>query len=264
VDKARTERAARLRRVLSRAAVVLGGAVAGTAAAWVLSMSAASADTLPQAPIQPVVPVVGTLTAPGQLPAAEIGQSIGHVAAAADAVLPEPPAPPKELGEVGKHVQGAVQQVTTTLARPVHAEHSDVTTSAGLRMLTPGDVQAPAAVLPAEAAAQPAPADVENQISVTARKTGRHAATGSSRYAPPRDQEPHLPALPPLPAPLAPPAAPAASCVSCGNGPNDDLGVLVAYTGLSSRSGLATEGGLRMVTQHVATAVGEQPGVTPD
>jgi hypothetical protein len=247
--------------VLSRAAVVLGGAVAGTAAAWVLSMSTASADTLAQPPIQPVVPVVDTLTTPGQLPAGEISQSIGHVA---DAVLPEPPAPPKELEEFGKHVQGAVQQVTTTLARPVHAERTDVTTPAGLRILTPGDVEAPAAVLPMDAAAQPSPVGAEDQNSVTARKTSRHAATRSSRYAPPRDQEPHLPALPPMPAPLAPPAAPVASCVSCGNGPNDDLGVLVAYTGLSSRSGPATEGALRMVTQHVATAVGEQPGVTPD
>jgi hypothetical protein len=256
VATARTERTARVRRILSRAAVVLGGAVAGTAAAWLLSTSAASADTTQPGITQPEIiqPVVEVLDAvPAEAAPDQLPQYVEQIVSKA-----QTPAPPKELTAV-------VEQVKSNLNLPVRPQRGETTTSASLRMLTLEDHEAPSVVQPLEAASQTAPV-VEDQAYVTSSHDyGRQPVTESSRRAPPsHDREPSLPSLPPLPAPLAPPTAPAASCSSCGHGSDDEPGTPVSTTWLNPRSGLATSRELRMITQHVATAVGEQPGVTPD
>ncbi|MET0236755.1 MAG: hypothetical protein ABW224_19045, partial [Kibdelosporangium sp.] len=89
-----------MRRILSRAGVVLGGAVAGTAATWLLSMSTASADEL--LPAQP------DLVKP-------IADALSQVTTLGEQVLPEPSAPSARLGEVGQQVNGAVEKVTAGL-----------------------------------------------------------------------------------------------------------------------------------------------------
>jgi hypothetical protein len=250
-----------MRRFLVRAGIVLGGAVAGTAAAWLMSMSNASADdaTVPQV----VQPVVDTLTAPGTTKPGSPTQFVEHVVTN---VVPEPPAPPKELTDFGKDVKGAFdkfgQQVATKLSLPTTIGES---TTAKPRLLVVGDhdipsvTHTPVVLTQNTASAQPV------REHVTVHDTGRHLAAESSRRAPPRDdQSPALPALPPLPAPLAPPTAPASACSSCGHGSGDDRGLPVAHSWPTANTGSATSRALRMITQHVAVAVAEQPGVTPD
>jgi hypothetical protein len=251
-----------VRRVLVRAGIVLGGAVAGTAAAWLMSMSSASADTTTP---QVVQPVVDTLTAPGQTKPGTIPQFVEHVV---DTAAVTPPAPPKEIEDFGKHVQGAFdqfgKQVTTQLTLPANRDASEIAGPAKLRMLAIGDHDSSPVVHPLEVTPQTAQQPASGRERVTAHDNGRRPATESSRRAPPSDQSPALPVLPPLPAPLVPPTAPAGACNSCGHGSDDDLGVPVSHTWPALNTGLATSRALRMSTQHVATAVGEQPGVTPD
>lgn len=260
VDTARTARGARTRRFLVRAGIVLGGAVAGTAAAWLMSMSSASADTtMPQV----VQPVVDTLTAPGTTKPGSPTQFVEHVVTD---VVPEPPAPPQELTDFGKDVQGAFdkfgRQVATKLSLPTTIGES---TTAKPRLLVAGDHDIPSVAHPPVAVTQNAASTQSGRERATVHDSGRHVATESPRRAPPRDDEsPSLPALPPLPAPLAPPTAPAGACSSCGHGSGDDRGLPVAHSWPTTNTGSATSRALRMITQHVAVAVAEQPGVTPD
>ncbi|TCO64701.1 hypothetical protein [Actinocrispum wychmicini] len=248
-----------MRRFLVRAGIVLGGAVAGTAAAWLMSMSSASADTaVPQTIEVPQVvqPVVDTLTAPGNTP-----QFVEHIVT--DVAAPH--APTKELTEFGKGVQGAFdrvgQQVVTQLSLPTGVDEPILSKP---RLLLSGDHETTPSAhsLATESNTESAQASHDR---AAARDTGRQLATESSRRAPPRDDEsPALPALPPLPAPLAPPTAPSGACSSCGHGSNDDRSLPVSHTWPTANTGSATSRALRMITQHVATAMGEQPGVTPD
>jgi hypothetical protein len=250
-----------VRRILSRAGLVLGGVVVGTAAAWLLSAANASADTEPSVAPEILQPVVGTLTAPGDTKPTELPQYVDQIV---HKTVPQPPAPPKELTDFGKQVQGAVDTVATHLARTAH--HNDGTENAGSaanRMLALGDYDAPAVVHPVDVDPQTAPA-VTGQARMTAHDFSRHPATESPRHEPLDAPAPVLPALPPLPAPLVPPTAPAGSCNSCGHGSDDDLGLPFVATWPNPQSGFATSRALRLITQHVATAVGEQPGVTPD
>jgi hypothetical protein len=261
VDKARTERAARVRRVLSRAAIVLGGAVAGTAAAWLLSTSGASADT--GAP-QVAQPVVDALSAPADT---KLPPVVTH---AVDTMVPTPPAPPKELTDLSKHVQGAfdgaVSQVGAKVAEhltpPARSEIPDNTAPVRLRLLAIGDHDTSPVVLPV-AAVQNAPVGHEHVAAhdLTRQPTVKQVRTVGRHQGEPA---PALPGLPPLPAPLAPPTAPSGSCTSCGHGSDDDRGLPIAHTWPAPHVGSATSHALRMTTQHVAPAVGEQPGVTPD
>jgi hypothetical protein len=242
---------------------VLGSAVAGTAAAWLFSMGTASADTIPVEP-SVIQPTVDALTAPGQTKPSQLPDYVQHMVdtMSVDTVLPKPPVPPTELGEL---VQNAVQQVATHLAPQAKRDLTDVSVPARLRMIAFGDHDAPPVVRPVDATPQTVPATtVVSRGQTTAHDFGRQPVSDSPRRAPPSDESPVLPALPPLPAPLAPPTAPVGACNSCGHGSDDDLGVPVSHIWPDSRMGMATSRALRMITQHVAPAMGEQPGVTPD
>ena len=245
-----------MRRILSRAGLVLGGAVAGTAAAWLLSMSTASADELPAQPdlVKPVADALSN-TNPSQ-----VGNFV-------DTVLPEPPAPPAPLEEFGKQVTGAVEQVTAGFNLPAKSELGGPTAPAKLRLLTAGDDDSSPVVAPLAATPQLDPVATTGSERAAAHDRGRAPVTQSPRHEPAADVESELPALPrlPLPLPLAPPTVPAGACASCGNGgANDDLGIPAAHTWPNSASEFATSHALRLISQHVAPAAGEQPGVTPD
>ncbi|MBP2321879.1 hypothetical protein JOF56_002264 [Kibdelosporangium banguiense] len=254
MDTARTARGARLRRILSRAGLVLGGAVAGTAAAWLLSMSTASADELTPAQPDLVKPVADALGDTGQ-----VGNFVGTV-------LPEPPAPPAPLEEFGQQVKGAVEQVTAGLNLPARTELGEPTAPAKLRLLSIGDDDVAPIVQPLAASPQLTPVAPAVTERAAAHGSGRALVTESPMQVQgEKDQE--LPALPrlPLPMPLTPPTVPAGACSSCGNGGgNDDFGIPVAHTWPSLASEFATSHALRLISQHVAPAAGEQPGVTPD
>jgi hypothetical protein len=246
-----------VRRILSRAGLVLGGAVAGTAAAWLLSMSTASADEFTPAQPDLVTPVADTLSEanPGQ-----VGNFV-------DTVLPEPPAPPAPLEEFGQQVKGTVEQVTAGLHLPAKSELGEPTAPAKLRLLTIGDDDSSPVVAPLAATPELDSVATTGDERAATHDRGRAPVTQSPRHEPAADGEPELPDLPrlPLPLPLVPPTVPAGACASCGSGgANDDLGIPAAHTWPNSASEFATSHALRLISQHVAPAAGEQPGVTPD
>jgi hypothetical protein len=227
-------------------------------------MGSAAADTGTAEP-SVVQSTIDALPAPGLAKPGQLPDYVQHVV---DTTLTEPLVPPKPLEEFGRHVQGTVaqfgQQVVTHLALSAKNDLGEVAAPAKLRMVAFGGRDTPPYVRPLDAPPRTAPASLLGREHVTAHDFGSQPATDSPRHGPPSDESQELPALPPLPAPLAPPTAPVSACNSCGHGSDDDLGFPVFYTWSNSRSGLATSRALRMITQYVATAAGEQPGVTPD
>jgi hypothetical protein len=131
-------------------------------------------------------------------------------------------------------------------------------------MLTIGDHDSLSVAQP-DPVQQTAPVSV-NRERTTAHDTGRQLVIDLSRRSPPiHESTPTLPALPPLPVPLAPPVGSSGACTSCGHGSDDDdMGLPVTHTWPVTNTGSATSRALRLITQHVATAVSAQPGVTPD
>ncbi len=246
-----------MRRILSRAGLVLGGAVVGTAAAWLLSSAGASADTGTTEVLQPVVGTLSqhTDTQANELPSSELPQYV-------DQIVHKAPAPPKEITEVGRQVQGTVEKVTGQLPLPTAPTHRAEDTSPALRLLSLGNHDISPIVRPVDAPPQTASA-LTTQTRPAAHDYSRHPVSESPRHEPSPAPAPGLPALPP--APLVPPTAPAGSCSnSCGHGSDDDLGMPFVDTWPTPQSGLGTSRALRLVSQHVVTAVGAQPGVTPD
>ncbi|MEV4311538.1 hypothetical protein [Actinocrispum sp. NPDC049592] len=249
---AKTARAARVRRILSRAGLVLGGAVVGTAAAWLLSSASASADTDTTDVLQPVV---GALTQHTDTKPSELPQYV-------DQIVHKAPAPPQEITEVGRQVQDTVEQVAGQLRLPAAPTHRAEDTSPALRLLSLGNHDISPIVRPVDALSQTASA-LTTQTRPAAHDYSRHPVSESPRHEPSPAPAPGLPALPP--APLVPPTAPAGSCSnSCGHGSDDDLGMPFVDSWPAPQSGLGSSRALRLVSQHVVTAVGAQPGVTPD
>ncbi|SMC95840.1 hypothetical protein [Kibdelosporangium aridum] len=246
-----------MRRILSRAAVLVGGA----AAVWLLSTATASAETSGQDALKPVV---DAFTA-----AAPVEPDANHVKEFVDAVLPEPTEPPAGLDEVGRQVQNTVEKVAEHLSLP--APGTDLgsgSTPAKARLLTFGEGDTSPVINPVAATPQLAPVASAVPQRVAAHDVRRASVAESPRHAPPvGDTAPELPALPhlPLPMPLPGPVAPTGACSSCGNGgSNDDFGVAAAHGWPFSGSEFATSKALRLISQHVSPAAGEQPGVTPD
>ncbi|MET0234421.1 MAG: hypothetical protein ABW224_07265, partial [Kibdelosporangium sp.] len=136
-------------------------------------------------------------------------------------------------------------------------------------LLTAGDQD----VSPVEPlAATPQVAPVEPVVATGTERVAAHVqsqapVTESPRQLPGAHQEQHIPTLPrlPLPMPSAPPAVPAGACASCGTGSaHDAFGIRAGQTRPNPAAGFATSRALRLDSQHVALAAGEQPGVTPD
>jgi hypothetical protein len=237
-----------------------------------LSTATASAETSEPAHQDIVTPVVDTL----------VQQKPRQVQDIVQTVLPESPAPHAglELAEVGKTVQGTVEQVTGKLDLPVPVPETELghlgkpEVPVAPRLLTVDDRETGAQPVAHTIAANPqlAPAPTAGPERVAAHDDTRRAPVAESpRYAPPvGDAASALPALPrlpmPMPMPLPPaPTAPSSVCSACGNGgSNDDSGIAVAHSWPFPVSGLATSQALRLFSQHIVPAAGEQPGVTPD
>ena len=299
MDTTRTAKGARLRRVLSRAGLVLGGAVAGTAAVWLLSTSAASADDLlgGSGLVAPIAaPINGaplgaaaldaTPIAGGSLSAARINSgpittvlddaTPDQVGTVVGAVLPEPPAPVRQIDVLGHGVHDVVETVTAGSNLPATTELGEPTAPAKLRSLLPGDEEIAPDAVPTADIPQLPPASLTDPViepaveQAAAGERDRVSAPTSFRAVQIAGQQPDLPALPrlprPMPMPVAPAPVPTGVCSSCGNGgANDDLGVPVTHMWSAGVSGVATSRALRLTSQHVSPpAAGAQPGVTPD
>ncbi|CAM3600221.1 hypothetical protein KIPE111705_16280 [Kibdelosporangium persicum] len=249
-----------MRRVLSRAAVIVGGA----AAAWLLSTATASAQS--SEPDDAIKPVVDALTVAAPVDSSFAPQDAQQFKDFVDTVLPAPQAPSAELEEVGRRVRDTVGKVAAHLSLPAPRTESGETTPARLRILTPGD-ESPV-VTPVAAIPQLVPVVTPGPERVAAHDVRRASVAESPRLAPSAgDPAPELPALPrlPMPMPLPAPAAPAGACSSCGtSGSNDDFGIAGAHAWPFPASGSATSQALRLISQHVSPAAGAQPGVTPD
>ncbi|MFC0115683.1 hypothetical protein [Kibdelosporangium aridum] len=175
-----------MRRILSRAAVLVGGA----AAAWLLSTATASAEASGQDALKPVV---DAFTA-----AAPVEPDANHVKEFVDAVLPEPTEPPAGLDEVGRQVQNTVEKVAEHLSLP--APGTDLgsgSTPAKARLLTFGEGDTSPVINPVAATPQLAPVASAVPQRVAAHDVRRASVAESPRHAPPvGDTAPELPALP--------------------------------------------------------------------
>ncbi|MBW4719418.1 hypothetical protein [Saccharothrix obliqua] len=266
----------RAQRLLSRALLAAGGALAGTAAAWALSTTAASAQPADHDVIGVVGVVVRAVDAAPEV-VAPVGATVRDLDAALHAHRAVDATPP----DLGHHVAGGLRDAVALglpeldLAdlRPIElhpvATHPVATSPAGpVRATSP--VARPAGEAPAQptgtAAVAPLPAG-----PVAADPFGEFRQTWAPAPAQPLDapgddaqrSQPGDPAAPPL-APLAPPGVPA-HCACGGDGPGSANGGSGPSTGVSTDH--HTSAVARAVvppTGRNSVMPGKQPGITPD
>lgn len=248
--------AGRVRRLLVRVLLVLGGAFAVTVIGWLLCAGSANADELPAVPSVPSVlagvdNVVAQVSTP-DIPAAKLPS--GPLS---------DPGLGKGLGKVAQQVHLAVTGVGDKVA-PSIPPATD---------LVPSVVPVPKAPQPAEPATQPLaplattgapPAPLSASPATTRLVQYRHIAAQSvqrptpQRPAPvPSGVGPHLPLLPPLqPASSSDSSAHGAGGVAGGPG-----GAQTAFPHVLG-NGLNLAGPPSM--PRLAVAPGQQPGTSPD
>jgi hypothetical protein len=265
------EAAAFARRMACRALVVVGGAVAGTALAWVLSSTSASAESADAR--GPEVPVVAELVAP-----------VSDALAGMAEPLPNPAPPSKDpLKELGDRVKEAADHFGERAAEQLPT--CDMSgCELGLEDIGAiGEIDAPGSYLPGDggfgrsdlpgtlpAVAPVAGADLGVTPVFLAEPTasGRANADGMNRRGSPAAELPSLPALPDFPAwPV--PFAPAAPTTPAPNGQGHAGthvdGALSAALPWHDGFTALTAGQTLPATEVVSFGrAGAQPGVTPD
>jgi hypothetical protein len=240
--------AAFARRVVCRALTVVGGVAAGTALAWWLSTTAASAET--QSPVDDVQTAVQVVTAP--------------VEQAADAVaqyLPDPPPPPK-VADLGQKIKDTAQQFRDQAdhALPVvgtEKQHHYVADSLGR-----SDLPGTPAVAPVVSTIAPVAA-VDTLTPHTAKD--RAIADGMSRRGSPAPVEPALPGLPDWPVPFGPAPVGVPTTGNHGSAGNATDSHLLAALPWQDRTTDLVAGGIAATTKAATFGrPGAQPGVAPD
>lgn len=255
----------RVRRLVTRALLILGGALAATAAAWLLCTATASADQLPLSP-----------TGPAADPVVVVGGATEHAAGALAPVITRLPDPSAGLANAG-----AVDKVDT-----VTVQVRDTVTG-----LTPAWVP-PAELIPApgdlvRSAESPVTPDAPARPVTTAPDTGGVATSVAAAGLPPvaggaahlqhdrvtgattASGHPTGPAragvrghrLPPV-LPYLPPAGSTDSTTGHGTGgvtggPGVGVARLVRPVGMASPLARAVHGPVQI-------APGDAPGTTPD
>jgi hypothetical protein len=270
----------RARRWLTRALFVVGGAMAGTAAAWAISTANAAADPALDSSCLPhltgaasdvvhpaskhrdheggcdreVVPEVRG--AVGTVADDELAHPARNVADSLDLITGPPPQAPRVVGDTLRPAPGLLdilrpesgdllQVPALPLAEP-KAETGAMPISAHAPLAAP-DGQIP--VESAQAAADPRGNDGEHTAARAGRHTLGHPLPGS------------VP-LSPSPTPLTPPALPLPGG-SATNGHVDGpvYGIPAPAPGLTAADGARC---LRFGIRHLPVESGTQPGVTPD
>lgn len=276
MDKAKQEATARWRRALSRSLLVLGGAVAATAASWAVSTATASAqDALGLA--DGVQSVVGTVSdtqlsdiqVPGTAGAhgpADAGALVADLADGVGGVIDAPVDP--GLGGGATHV---VDEVGLAFADRLTPQW----TQPGAPQAAPAAASLPRPATPAPAAAEPepgqpvaapAPGGAHRDATAIAVETAGSAVEripGSPRRGSP-GASPEAPVQPSGPGPLAPMSLPAPvhpGQTGAGAGDAPHLGLLAAVPAAAEPT---TADALRSAQVRLPSAVGAQPGVTPD
>ncbi|MPZ80999.1 MAG: hypothetical protein GEV28_11595 [Actinophytocola sp.] len=263
------ETAAFARRVVVRTLTVVGGAAAGTAIAWCLSTTGASADTAPTAP---EIPVVTTVVAP-------VSDAVHSVV---DNLRDTPP-PKNPLGEFGEKVNEAADRFGERASDRVEqlpqcadklcGVHGDIEGIGG-DVRAPGDdsglgrSDSPASSPAAAGSGSVATAGVDPDRTAEHTATGRAHSDGMSRRGSPDPGAPSSPDLPTWPTPFAPalpalPTVPTSSHNGSTGNPADPS--LFAALPWQDRATALVRG--LTVPATVATTfgrVGAQPGVSPD
>lgn len=240
--------AAFARRVVCRALTVVGGVAAGTALAWWLSTTAASAET--QSPVDDVQTAVQVVAAP--------------VEQAADAVaqyLPDPPPPPK-VADLGQKLKDTAEQFRDRADRVLPdvstEQHHYVADPSGRSAVPTAPALAPVATTTIAPVAA-----VETLTPHTAKD--RAIADGMSRRGSPAPVEPALPGLPDWPVPFGPAPAGVPTTGNHGSAGNATDSHLLAALPWQDRTTDLVAGGTTATTKAATFGrPGAQPGVAPD
>jgi hypothetical protein len=264
------EAAAFARRMASRALVVVGGAVAGTALAWVLSSTSASAETVDARDHQ--VPVVSELVAPVSDALAEVADRLPH---------PPPPSddPLKELGDrvkeaadrFGERATEGFEQLPTCDMSGCDLGLDEIDEIGDAGSYLPGDGFGRSDLpqtLPAVVPAAGTDLGVTPDFLAEPTATGRAHSDGMNRRGSPTQDVPDFPSFPDfpvLPAPLAPAAPTTPAPGGQGHSGHHVDGALNAALPWHDGFTALTAGQMLPATEVISFGrAGAQPGVTPD
>jgi hypothetical protein len=260
--------ASRVRRLLSRALLVVGGTLAGSAAAWALSAAPASA----QIPVDHEVVAEVLRTGPHGAPVAPRRSveaalapvrtdAVGEAARGLDTALRDPrvrESAPPQLRRVADEIRGTVGHVGGRLRPDAEPAPVDVVGDTVAHRATE---TTPAATAVPISAGAPVVQGVFAKLSRTWPTTPRQPVT-----APPVDRGPALPGDPSgLPSmPVAPLGAPA-HCACGGDGSGNPGGGSGPFADASTdHIDAAVARALFPATERNSALPGKQPGSTPD
>jgi hypothetical protein len=245
-----------MRRFASRALLAVGGAIAGTAVAWVLSTSAAhAADEVVPAEAQQV-DVISKLVAksdeklPVVTPAAKAVHKIDETLRAehekARAALPDVQVS-QAVEQIAVRILPQVTRIGQSEA-PATARSLDVTFPETPAVPAPEAVQSPAPVVP--------------QVAGVSGATWTDLLEHNDSVVP-SEQSPSLPSnpMPKLPVPAPAPV----QCSSCHDGSGSAKGsVFAALAASGNAHGISSTRALAPSTDEVTVTPGKQPGINPD
>jgi hypothetical protein len=236
--------------LLSRALWVLGGTVAATATAWLITSASASADTLPTLPGDgdPVALVSGTVTPVGLPGALPLPADPGQAAARVRNVTGELRTAVGRLGGHPRVAKGVAASPLTVLPS------APTVVSVPVGQSGPATGQTPDRELPTPAATIGTPHPVGHAM---ARRSGARPSTTPHTHSP----APSAPTSPASWTPVSVPTAPASGGTGAA-GPGG-LGLIDTTTAFPV-PGMDLVRAVPVTTPLGAGTVGRQPGSTPD
>ncbi|TQM82005.1 hypothetical protein FHX81_4397 [Saccharothrix saharensis] len=266
VDQRAGTGASRVRRLLSRALLVVGGTLAGTAAAWALSTAPASA----QVPVDQVAEVAHDALSPDAAPsrvetalapvrASEVGRAVQELDTALRTPRVPEPSPPR-LRQVAEDIRGAVGGVRDWLRHPASVQAPADVVVGGV-VTRDATETTPAATAVPVSAGTPVVHGVFAKLSRTWLDAPRRPVV-----APPGDNGSSLPGDPSgLPSmPFAPLGAPV-HCSCGGDGSGSSSGGNGPFSVVSAdHIDAAVARALFPATERNVVMPGKQPGITPD
>ncbi|MBP2339904.1 hypothetical protein JOF41_006082 [Saccharothrix coeruleofusca] len=270
--------ASRVRRLLTRAALVAGGALAGSAVVWALSAAPASAQVAEEGDALTSALTSATERTPLTGAVAPVVEPVTGAVADLDATLRAPSelareAAPADLGQVAHDIGGTVGQMGTLFQpepeRPAVAAVLPQVDVVG-RTAT---VSAPS-LAPTQATAHPAPvAELPvpevPEFAGTFHELSKTWPALSAQHLPVLAAEEH-PTLPGDPSrvpsmPFAPPASAPAHCSCGGDGSGSAGGGSASFASASAhRTASATGRAALPGDERNTVTPGKQPGITPD